>query len=156
QHDDIARQPSSPWRAPRDAGTGVRGVSLFLTARLAPHDAQRIVVAVDGALPPRDDRVVGDVGGFGAGLRAALCDVAEADPALVLEEAGAVDVVDRVHLEAGRAHEEARPGELVLELVRAQHVAHVLAQEALDALAEFLRAIDVRLLPAPCRTRARM
>ena len=47
------------------------------------------------------------------------------------------------------APRESRPGELVLELVHAQHVAHVLIQEALDALAELLHAIDVALLPAP-------
>ena len=70
-------------------------------------------------------------------------------PACVLQEAAAILAVDRVHLEPGDAHEESRAGELVLELVRAQHVADVLAQEALDALAEFLHAIDVALVPLP-------
>src|SRR5262249_39195233 len=39
--------------------------------------------------------------------------------------------------------------ELVVHLVIAQHVAHVLAEEALDALAELLHPIDVALCHAP-------
>ena len=42
-----------------------------------------------------------------------------------------------------------------LRLVVAQHVADVLAQEALDALAELLDALDVLLLPAPRLLRLR-
>ena len=55
--------------------------------------------------------------------------------------------VERVHVELGVADEEPRPGErrLVL-LVVADDVAGVLAQEALDALAELLAALDVDLL----------
>ena len=41
------------------------------------------------------------------------------------------------------------PANAVLGLVVAQHVADVLAQEALDALAELLHAVDVLLLHAP-------
>ena len=55
--------------------------------------------------------------------------------------------VERVHLEFGEADEEPRPGVLGLVLlVVADHVAHVLAHEALDALAEFLATLDVDLL----------
>ena len=57
--------------------------------------------------------------------------------------------VERVHLERRRVHEEARADELVVLVVVAQHVADVLAEEALDALAEFLHAIDVGLLHPP-------
>ena len=84
-----------------------------------------------------------------ADLGAALRDVAVADTGIRLEVRHAVALVHRVHLEPGDAHQEARPRELVLGLVVAQHVAHVLAQEALDALAELLDALDVLLLPAP-------
>src|SRR6185436_19023297 len=87
---------------------------------------------------------------------AALGDVAQAQARRLLEELRAVFPVDRVHLQRGDADEEPRPRELVLELVRAQHVAHVLAQEALDALAEFLNAVDVGLLPPPRRALARL
>ena len=54
-----------------------------------------------------------------------------------------------MHLERGDADEEARAGKTVVLVVVAQHVAHVLAQEALDALAELLHAVDVGLLHAP-------
>ena len=54
--------------------------------------------------------------------------------------------VQRVHVELGDAHEEARAGEgRLVVLVVAHDVADVLAQEALDALAELLRALDVDL-----------
>jgi hypothetical protein len=45
--------------------------------------------------------------------------------------------------------QEARADELVVLVVVAQHVTDVLAQEALDALAEFLHAVDVFLLHPP-------
>jgi len=47
--------------------------------------------------------------------------------------------VQRMHFELGDPHQEARAGEcLLVLLVIADHVADVLAQEALDALAELL------------------
>ena len=55
--------------------------------------------------------------------------------------------VERVHVQLGDPHEEARAGErLLVLLVVADDVADVLAQEALDALAELLDALDVDLL----------
>src|SRR5438132_11863831 len=102
----------------------------------APHAAERIVEVVHDALLQRDDRVVRDVDRLRADLGAALGDVAEADARLLLQVAAARDGVERVHVEAGDADHEARAGEGVRALVVAQHVAHVLAEEALDALAE--------------------
>ena len=86
---------------------------------------------------------------LGADLGAALGDVAEAEPRLGLGELEAVVGVERVHLQLGDAHEEARPREvrLVLGMV-ADHVADVLAEEALDALPELLAPLHV-LLPHP-------
>ncbi len=54
-----------------------------------------------------------------------------------------------MHFQARNAHEEARPAELLLLVVIAQDVADVLAQEALDALAEFLHAVHVSLVHLP-------
>src|SRR5207247_3356714 len=56
----------------------------------------------------------------------------------------------RMHLERGKPDEEAWTGErrLVL-LVIADDVAHVLAEEALDALVEFLYSVDVLLIHPP-------
>src|SRR2546425_1344952 len=108
-----------------------------------PHDG---IERVGGALLERDDPVVGDVDVLGADLGAALGDVAEADPRVLLDEARAVTRVQRMHVEARDLDEEARPGErALLVVVVANHVAHVLAQEALDALVELLNAIDILL-----------
>ena len=117
----------------------------------------RVVLGVDHALLERDDRVVGDVDVLGADLGAALGDVAVARcRASSCAPRAAVARVERVHLELGDADEEARAGELGLVLlVVAHHVADVLAQEALDALAELLDAIDVLLLhPVVARPRS--
>ena len=82
-----------------------------------------------------------------ADLCAALGDVAVADAAGVADELGAVVRVQRVHLQLGEADEEARAEEVLLVLrVVADDVADVLAEEALDALAELLPALDVLLL----------
>src|SRR5688500_10573450 len=62
-----------------------------------PHDG---IEVVGHALFHRDDAVVGDVDVLGAHLRAALGDVAEADPRLLAHEVGAVDRIERVHVEA--------------------------------------------------------
>src|SRR6266536_1691933 len=109
-----------------------------------PHDR---VDLVGHPLLQRDDRVVGDVDVLGTHLGAALGDVAEADAALLPDELAPVVGVERVHLQLGVADEHARPREarLVL-LVVADHVADVLAQEALDALVELLCPVDVPLL----------
>src|SRR2546427_4564164 len=119
---------------------------LLLTAEPAqqPHDG--IEELVGHPLLERDDRVVREVDVLGADLGTTLRDVAEADAGRVLDEGRAVDCVERVHVEAGQLDEEARSreGGLVL-LVVADHVAHVLAEEALDALVELLDAIDVLL-----------
>ena len=116
---------------------------------------QRVVVPVGHALLQRDDRVVGDLDPLRADLGAALRDVAERDARLVLHEVGAVGGVERVHLERGDADEEARAEVAALQVVVAQDVADVLAEEALDALAELRDAVDVLLLHAPVGVRLR-
>src|SRR5438105_2126936 len=121
------------------------GLSALLAPELAqePHDG---IERVGRPLLERDDPVVGDVDVLGADLGAALGDVAEPDPRVLLDEASAVAGVQRMHVEARDLDEEARPGEHpLLVLVVANHVADVLAQEALDALVELLNAIDVLL-----------
>ena len=68
---------------------------------------------------------------------------------LLLQVRHAVLGVERVHLQRRRVDQEPRADELVVLVVVAQDVAHVLAQEALDALAELLHAVDVLLLHPP-------
>ena len=54
--------------------------------------------------------------------------------------------IEGVHLQRGDIDEKTRTDELLVLLMFAQNVAHVLAQEAFDALAKFLDAVDVFLL----------
>jgi hypothetical protein len=87
-------------------------------------------------------------------LGAALGDVAVAERVVVLEVAQAVFGVERVHLQRRHMHEEPRADEFVVLVMVTQHVADVLAQEALDALPEFLHPVDVLLRHAPRAVRA--
>src|SRR5690242_18031498 len=109
----------------------------------------RIVELVHHALLERYDGVVRDRDPLGTHLGTTLRDVAVADALRLLELRDAVGDVERVHLQCRNVHEEARPDELLLLLVLAQHVADVLAQKALDAFPEFLHPIHVALLHAP-------
>ncbi len=104
---------------------------------------------VDDALLERDDGVVGDLDVLRADLGAAFGDVAEADPEFLADEVDPVLVVEGVHLQRGDADEEARAAELVLLRVVAEDVADVLAEEALDALAEFLDPVGLLLGEQP-------
>src|SRR5262245_64170926 len=54
-----------------------------------------------------------------------------------------------MHLESRYAHEESRSGKPIMKPVTAQYVADVLTQEALDAFAKLLYAIDIALLHLP-------
>jgi hypothetical protein len=84
----------------------------------------------------------------GQTLAAARGDVAVADAVALAQLGNAVLGVQRIHLQRGGVHEIPRADKAVVHVMIAQHVANVLAEETLDALAEFLRAIDVR--PAAC------
>ena len=53
-----------------------------------------------------------------------------------------------MHLERGDVNKKARPDELVVLVMIAQHMADILAKKTLDAFPEFLDAIDVLLLPS--------
>ena len=57
--------------------------------------------------------------------------------------------VEWVHLQRSHVDQEPGPDELVVQPMVAQHVADVLTQITLDALAKFLHAIDVFLRHAP-------
>src|SRR2546421_3455991 len=116
---------------------------LALAPELAGHPQDRIRMGAYGPLLERDDGVVGDVDVLRADLLAALGDIAHRGPALAVQQAGAVEGVFGVHLQGRDAHHVARPVVLRLFTVVAEHVADVLAEEALDALAIFVDAVDV-------------
>src|SRR5262249_58676868 len=61
-----------------------------------------------------------------------------------------------MHLESRDAHKEARSAKVFLRMMFAQYVADVLAQEALDALAELLPAVHVDLRHLPFHSRLRL
>ena len=69
---------------------------------------------------------------------------------LVPQIADPVFGIQRMHFERCRIDEQSRTDKLVLLVVFPQYVAHVLAEKTLDALAEFLHALNVGLLYAPC------
>src|SRR6266699_1931755 len=127
----------------------------FVAAKFAEEHGQRIVKLVHHALLEWNDGVVGDANLLRANFGAALRDVAKADPKLILEQAGAVAAVERMHFKPGNAHKKARPGELLLLVVFAKNVAYVLTQKTFDALAELLHAVHVELRDFPFNSRAR-
>src|ERR1035437_4927703 len=134
-----------PWMAGRALGVGG---SVVANPDLRPQPNQRVVLLVHDSFLHGNDGVVGDLDVLGADLSGALGDVAQADPLLVPGEHGTIWVaVQRVHGELGCPDQEPRPREgLLVVVVIANHVTDVLAKEALDALAELLRPLDVQLL----------
>src|SRR5579864_2755461 len=108
-----------------------------------------VEVDIVHSLLERDDGIVGDLDVLGAHLGAALRDVAVTHARLAFEHRPTVQDVLGVHVEARDANHEPRTVKHALRVVRADHVAYVLAQEALDALAELHHPLDVFLLHAP-------
>src|SRR5712691_4352216 len=111
----------------------------------AQQFSDRIVELVDDAFFQWNDGVVGDRDALGTHRGAAFRDVAVAHALRVLEVGGAVLDIERMHLERRRVDEVSRTDELLVELVFPQHMTDILAEEALDALPEFLDPIDVPL-----------
>ena len=71
-------------------------------------------------------------------------------PVFVFQVPQAIVRIERIHLQLPRCISEKRgPINSLVQVVVTQYVANVLAEEALNALAEFLRAVDIFLLP--CR-----
>src|SRR5437870_11025551 len=145
--------PKSPIPVEEDGSDPVcRGVLLVGRPTAAagdlPHEEHdRVVVVVDHSLLEGDDGVVGDADALRADLGAALGDVAVPEPRAIAEQLSPVVGVERVHLERCVPDEQARTGKARLVLLGvADHVAHVLAEEALDALVELLDPVDVLLL----------
>ena len=86
---------------------------------------------------------------FRANFRAALGDVAITDAVVVLQIRDAIFGIERMHFQRSGVQQEAGSDELVMLVMIAQHMANVLAEKTLDALSEFLYAIDVFLHHCP-------
>ena len=73
-------------------------------------------------------------------------------PLRLLQFGHAIFGVERMHFQRGGINQKARADEFLVLVMVAQNVADILAEKTFDALAEFLHAIDVFLLPcARCR-----
>src|SRR5437667_3404800 len=118
-------------------------------AHLPKKHSQGIVKLVHYALLERDDGVVRNVNLFGTNLRAALRDIAIAQAKLILEQARAVEPVQRMHFEAGHSNEESRAGELFLLVVLAKYVTNVLTQKTFDTLTKLLDPVHIQLRDFP-------
>src|SRR6266568_2119682 len=112
---------------------------------LLDQPEERIEIAVHHALLERDDAIVGDLDVLRTDVGATARDVAQPRAELSPDRGDPVRRVERMHLERRQTDHEARPDEGVLARLVAQHVANVLAQVALDALAELLHAVHVLL-----------
>src|SRR5499426_1771175 len=86
--------------------TDARSALPALLAAELPQQPDDRIQRIGRPLFQGDDPVVGDLDVLGADLGAALRDVAEPDPRLVLDEARAVARVQRMHVEAGELDEE--------------------------------------------------
>ena len=109
----------------------------------------RIIKLIDDSFLHRDDRVVSDADVFRANFRAALGDVAITDAVVVLQIRDAILGIERMHFQRSGVHQEAGSDELVVFVMIAQHMANILAEKTLDALSEFLNAVNVFLHHCP-------
>src|SRR5947209_2102684 len=150
---------SRRYRSALATARGIAAVLIGLSSNMArsfssgaeePEEPdERIVHPIDDPLLEGDDGIVGDVDVFRTDPGTAFGDVAEPDPLRFLQLRDAVLGIERVHLQRRHVGEEARPDESLVQLVLAEHVADVLAEIALDALAELLHTLDVGLGHAP-------
>src|ERR1700730_10903056 len=114
-------------------------VLVLLCPSNLPHQHEHgIVEFVNHTLLQWNDRIVRDVDLLGANLGAALGNVAEADAELILKQPRARFRVEGMHFERRNADEKPRSPELLHLLVIAENVAHILAQEAFNALPKLL------------------
>ena len=104
---------------------------------------------IDHALFERNDRIVRDGDVFRAYLRTALCNVAISNSVRFFQFIDSIRRIERVQLQCGDIDKKPWTDELFMHSVIAEDVAHVLAQETLDAFTKFLNAIHILLCHAP-------
>ena len=92
---------------------------------------------------------------FGAYFRATFCDVTKSDSKVFLQQLSPIQAVERVHLQAGDANEEARTTKFLFLVMITQDMANVLTEEALDTFTELLDAVNIALVHLPFNIRAR-
>src|SRR5260370_9537677 len=114
-----------------------------------PQATQRIIKLIDDPLLQRNDCVVSDGDVFWTNFGAAFGNVAVANPVDPLQVLQPVLRIQRMHLQCRHIDKISRADEFFVFVMVAQDVANILAEETLDALAEFLDAVNVRLLHPP-------
>src|SRR5215813_3199042 len=100
------------WRGRRRAARGLLRFRLRAATRRADdlqQHPQRIVISIDHAFLQRNDRIIRDMDALWTDFSAALGDVAIADAKLALEQRHAIGPIERMHLQAGDAHQKPRP-----------------------------------------------
>src|SRR5579884_2415374 len=131
----------------RDIGFSWNSIFASLRSiRRAEHTEQfrdRVEEAIHHPLLQRNNRIIGDRDALRADFGAAFGDVAEPDHEIAPQLRDAVPRVQRMHFQRRRVHQKARAYELSVHLVVPQHVADVLAQVALDTLAELMKTVRV-------------
>src|SRR4030095_1463305 len=103
-----------------------------------PEPTKRIVKFIHYTFLERDDSVVGDLNAFRTHFCAALRDVAVTDSLCGSQFVHPILSIKRMHFERGDINQISWPNELFMHAMVAQHVADILAQEALDAFPKFL------------------
>src|ERR1700735_564702 len=123
--------------------------TLFCPSYLPHQHEHGIVKFVDNTLLQRNDRIIRNVNLLGAHFRTALGDVAQTEAEVLLEHARAGFRIARMHFEPRDPDEEPRSPEMLHFLVLAEHVAHILAQEAFNAFPKFLHPVHIYLVHFP-------
>src|SRR5918995_634924 len=124
-------------------GFGSNMVSIRLPAENLHQLPQRIEELVHHPLLERNDRIIGNRDVFGTNLGAALGDVAVPDTLGPPKVSHPVLHIQRMHFQCGHMDQEAGTDELLVQMVVAEHVADILAEKALDALAKLLHPVDI-------------
>jgi hypothetical protein len=127
----------------------ILGSRVTLSLHPSPEPTQRIIEFINDSFFQRNDSVVRDLDAFRANLRATLGDVAIPNALRVPQFFNAIFGIERMHLQRSDVNQEARPDEVIVLLMIAQHVANVLTKKTFDAFPELLHAINVFLRHAP-------
>src|SRR5688500_7994334 len=99
--------------------------------------SQWVKVAVYDPFFERNDGVVRDGDVLRTHFRTAFRDIAVTDALGLLKLVNAILRIEGMKLEARYEDEKSGTNKLLVQMVIAQHVAHVLAEKAFDALAKF-------------------
>ena len=102
--------------------------SLLLFRKEPKQFCDRVVITVHDPFFQRNDGVVGDVYVFRTYLGAALGDITQSNPSLLLDQINAIIGVEGMHFQCGQPDKEPRSGKVLFVL-------RVIANDVTDVLA---------------------